>query len=291
MPPRRKWLYLCAAVCWGLVWTVFIIPPFSLTSQPRRPATDSHRLDDWSIVRGALSAGDDIRVANMSLDMARAWCLGEAMCVGFTFREGGDGLVFFKATASHNTDRTWASYIVRKRADTVPYLGKAIFTLPGGKSLTVDISSTKAIAMASCRPSGAFSRAERVPPGFGVGGFWGPPYALLQGHMALPKDIPCMAAAKPAARHTPPSVLTKHSLCLIKEDGQTTHFMFTLADHTEWNGQFPVLGRLRDDPQSLSTLDSIMVLPYRNTTWGSTVRSGVAESPLAQKVQTLVDEV
>eukprot|EP00936_MAST-01D_sp_MAST-1D-sp1_P000222 g222.t1 len=69
---------------------------------------------------GALAAGEDLDVANMTLEAAVAWCTANASCAGLTARAGGGGggcgatgvqKVYFKrAIEGRNTDADWVSF-------------------------------------------------------------------------------------------------------------------------------------------------------------------------------------
>ena len=66
---------------------------------------------------GALGKGGDLRVANMSLAQAAAWCEGNTSCVGFTAKAAGCDVtqavtqVYFKrAIAGKNPDKEWVAF-------------------------------------------------------------------------------------------------------------------------------------------------------------------------------------
>ena len=67
---------------------------------------------------GALAKGGDLKVANVSLRDATAWCSAQPKCVGFTARASGCGdvegvrHVYFKeAVAGHNPDAAWVTFL------------------------------------------------------------------------------------------------------------------------------------------------------------------------------------
>lgn len=86
--------------------------PFELCSNP------SGAGPRMSCTVGALLKGDDLRVANLSLAAATAWCLANASCSGFTQKAhtcGGEGVagpVYFKRFhEGSNGDHEWRAHI------------------------------------------------------------------------------------------------------------------------------------------------------------------------------------
>ena len=66
---------------------------------------------------GALIKGNDIRVANTTIQEAKAWCLANSSCFGFTARSTAcnaaiTGPVYFKGQEStQNPDPQWYTYL------------------------------------------------------------------------------------------------------------------------------------------------------------------------------------
>ena len=86
-----------------------------------------------SCAAGALTAGHDLRVANLTTAQAVAWCSTNSSCVGFTARVGGcdaaaDGAarqLYFKSDRSANGDGEWVHW-TKPSARTAGYMKGAL---------------------------------------------------------------------------------------------------------------------------------------------------------------------
>lgn len=77
--------------------------------------------------RGALVGGDNLKVANMTLAVAQAWCEGDKRCAGFTAESsscaapapsvGGLLHCYFKDQLDANTDARWTTWLKRGYTD------------------------------------------------------------------------------------------------------------------------------------------------------------------------------
>lgn len=135
---------------------------------------------------GALIKGSDLRVANMSVKDAAAWCLGNTSCFGFTLRGAtcdatneSVGQVYFKqGSAGKNADAAWTTYL-RDDSDPCGPMGgfdgwtAAQPTLSGADTIVLDAGADDAPAAVRfawraypCEHVGCglYSKAENLPP-------------------------------------------------------------------------------------------------------------------------------
>lgn len=121
-----------------------------------------------------------------------------------------------------------------------------------------------------------FYRAEAVPPNWAGGdefdpeGYYGPPYALLQGRFARDDTDQDWKMEREAA----PSVV-RGDVCLI---GGGPHFFIALAPHPEWGAGHTVFGHVAD-AASMEVVDALASHPVFEEKWGET-----AVTPLVTKI-------
>ncbi|GFR45884.1 hypothetical protein Agub_g7338 [Astrephomene gubernaculifera] len=100
-----------------------------------------------------------------------------------------------------------------------------------------------------------FYRHEPAPPNWGVNGFYGPPYGLLQGGM------PNLASAV-KFENTARRAVRRGSAAFIA--GSTDFFIGTV-DHSEWGGAFTVFAQAEVE-DLVSVVPLVPMEPYRNST-------------------------
>lgn len=151
---------------------------------------------------------------------------------------------------------------------------------------------------ASGRSSCSMERAEAVPSGWGVDGFRGPPYSLVQFRAPAGLAVAASAALKARAHAKGPKALGGHdqilrgSVCYIsggpavnEADAPSTRalaasspaaadgwFFIALAEHSEWVGSFPVVGRVVSQLDTLLSLASQGIGEHmlKPAMWGQT---------------------
>ncbi|EFJ44380.1 hypothetical protein VOLCADRAFT_106423 [Volvox carteri f. nagariensis] len=115
----------------------------------------------------------------------------------------------------------------------------------------------------------SFYRHEPVPLNWGVNGFSGPPYALLQGglpgmlskvKMENAKLLPVIWAWKLGMEQV--MQIGRGTAAFI---GDTSDFFIGTADHTEWGGAFTVFAEVVAEDMA-GVVSNIPVEPYRNST-------------------------
>eukprot|EP01104_Vermistella_antarctica_P013531 TRINITY_DN4112_c0_g2_i1.p1 TRINITY_DN4112_c0_g2~~TRINITY_DN4112_c0_g2_i1.p1 ORF type:complete len:248 (+),score=22.47 TRINITY_DN4112_c0_g2_i1:262-1005(+) len=104
-----------------------------------------------------------------------------------------------------------------------------------------------------------FYRAEAAPSNFGKDGFFGPPYALLQGVFGDGRrDWDIVSQMRP--------LVSAWDVCLI---GKGPSFFIALADHHEWGNGHIVFGRVTSQESRRSVL-ALADQPVHPETWGQT---------------------
>ncbi|KNC54196.1 peptidyl-prolyl cis-transisomerase [Thecamonas trahens ATCC 50062] len=151
-------------------------------------------------------------------------------------------------------------------------------TMPPCAALPAE-DAPQATADAGCN----FYRAEAVPGNWSMGeafdpdGFYGPPYALLQGRFATdaaPGDWELPREDAP--------LVVRGDVCLI---GSGPHFFIALAPHPEWGAGHTVFGRVAD-AESMRVVDALAREPTFHEQWGET-----AVTPLVTKLPFAVGYV
>ena len=117
-----------------------------------------------------------------------------------------------------------------------------------------------------------FYRAEPVPPHWGsldwpdnyFGGRWGPPYALLQGHLR-----PSGSAVRPATADTAQGArpVIRRGMVAWAGGGGGPDFFIALAAHPEWGNGHTVFAEVVGG--DMAVIDAVMRRPLRVSNWGS----------------------
>eukprot|EP00241_Pyramimonas_parkeae_P018323 CAMPEP_0114284502 /NCGR_PEP_ID=MMETSP0059-20121206/4682_1 /TAXON_ID=36894 /ORGANISM="Pyramimonas parkeae, Strain CCMP726" /LENGTH=344 /DNA_ID=CAMNT_0001405327 /DNA_START=304 /DNA_END=1338 /DNA_ORIENTATION=+ len=140
----------------------------------------------------------------------------------------------------------------------------------------------------ACTVACNFYRAEVVPDGWGVDGFWGPPYALLQGGLrGVPGIVPPNQGETGDYMHssTYPPVM-KRGMLAWAGGGKGPDFFIATASHDEWGLGHTVWGEV-DDETSLHVVDAVVALPTR--TQPGTVTTTPLLRPVTFTVTAIVD--
>ncbi|KAG2484070.1 hypothetical protein HYH03_017089 [Edaphochlamys debaryana] len=127
------------------------------------------------------------------------------------------------------------------RRDWAPNAAEAVARAAAGK-------------MRAC-PGCSWYRHEPAPENWGVNGFYGPPYGLLQG--GIPVLETGVTQENPGAR-----AVTRGTAAFIA--GSTDYFIGTV-DHTEWGAAFTVFAQVEEEDMK-SVVPLIPLEPYRNST-------------------------
>ena len=283
------------AVVWVTIM-LFVMSTHTLFSNTRSGGVQ------WSLQSGALADGNTVLTQNTTVAAAQSVCLSMDSCAGFTFlknngrsgQQSSEYLIFYKGWgSSKNEDSNWVSYIrettASKSGENVqllehPEVGKVLLTTSHG-TIKVSIRSPESgeilcrAGLTRNRAKSIFLRAESVPPKFGIDGFYGPPYALLQGTVTAEKDSVGSSVGlcdfrdfKQNRFYTKPSI-KPYSVWSIKTDRSSTqdslHFFIALAAHPEWEGNFDYLGTV-DMFASEETITTIMHQETSSKQWGQT---------------------
>ena len=176
------------------------------------------------------------------------------------------------AVMSHGAGTPWragslAKSFVRAMNPVSPYAGEGdpgVVTLSwaapqGTGTLTIRIRlrpdwspnsaawARRVAGSGACGPWCTFYRAEPVPKNWAVEGFYGPPYALLQGGLRSGPptgSIPDNVADAPDERNYP---VMRRGMVAWAGGGLGPDFFIALGDHPEWGNGHVVWGEIVDD--------------------------------------------
>eukprot|EP01060_Flectonema_neradi_P030440 TRINITY_DN4429_c0_g1_i1.p1 TRINITY_DN4429_c0_g1~~TRINITY_DN4429_c0_g1_i1.p1 ORF type:complete len:455 (+),score=49.56 TRINITY_DN4429_c0_g1_i1:44-1408(+) len=277
-----------------VIWVTFMF--FVMSSHTLQIGNNRFSSVQWLLESGALSEGNTILTQNTTVNAAQSVCSSMDSCYGFTFlkggKESGDYLIFYKGWGTKKVeDPNWVSYL--KDVSTTRNIGATQVETEVGKvalstdhgDIKISIRSPNAgeifcrAGLMKGRPKSMFMRAEAVPPNFGIDGFYGPPYALLQGTITGAKDSSgasvglCDFRDLQQNRLVTKPLIKPNTAWIIKTDKlpqeDSLHFFIALAAHPEWEGQFEFLGNV-DILSSEETLTSIMHQETISKKWGQT---------------------
>ncbi|PNH01059.1 hypothetical protein TSOC_013072 [Tetrabaena socialis] len=97
-------------------------------------------------------------------------------------------------------------------------------------------------------------RHEPAPEGWGVGGFFGPPYGLLQG------GLPGLGAAVESEN----AALRPVTVGVAAFIAGSTDFFIGTVDHSEWGGSFTAFAQV--PAEDMEAVAAVPMVPYRNST-------------------------
>mmetsp|Transcript_64757 Transcript_64757/g.204469 ORF Transcript_64757/g.204469 Transcript_64757/m.204469 type:complete len:155 (+) Transcript_64757:636-1100(+) len=124
----------------------------------------------------------------------------------------------------------------------------------------------------ACTVACQFYRAELTPPGWGEGGFFGPPYALLQGGIRpLPGSVPVNTVTE---GHPP----VRRGSVAWAGGAAGPDFFIATADHPEWGTGHTVWGEVADE-ESMALVEAVTAQPTRE------VKGEVITTPLLRPVR------
>lgn len=113
-----------------------------------------------------------------------------------------------------------------------------------------------------CGPWCTFYRAEPVPDGWAEDGYYGPPYALLQG--GLRPGPPAQAVEDNKADDVRNYPVMRRGMVAWAGGALGPDFFIALGDHPEWGNGHVVWGEVaEDDATSWRAIDDVMSKPSR----------------------------
>eukprot|EP01064_Diplonema_japonicum_P005214 TRINITY_DN13513_c0_g1_i1.p1 TRINITY_DN13513_c0_g1~~TRINITY_DN13513_c0_g1_i1.p1 ORF type:complete len:347 (+),score=40.58 TRINITY_DN13513_c0_g1_i1:99-1139(+) len=234
----------------------------------------------WRKSQGAFTSDHTLHTAEwISESHAKKWCDDNPACHGFTYQTGSyTREVFFKTQNTvRNHDPDWVS--LWKEESPINEGTVAKFSTPAGE-LRVSLVRHEMVVSFFTLASGCggkrknsvnrILRVEKTPPNWGENGFFGPPYALLQGDVVVTDN----SMACPRGALTPVTgfdrSIARHSLCCIRHvPMESLQFFIAAAPHPEWAGSFEVWGHL--EPSSVPVFDHLLELQTQPATWGTTI--------------------